>query len=66
MFYADWDRTGRYTKSSDDGATTEILIDRFKVFQRWLQQKGFRGHVGECGVPPDPGWLACLDEFLAY
>ena len=65
--YADWDKTGRYTKSfEDDGATTDILIDRFRVFHDWLQDKGFRGHVGECGVPADSGWLACLDAFVAY
>jgi endoglucanase len=65
--YADWNKTGTYTKSfADDGATKQILIERFYVFQRWLQQNGFRGHVGECGVPPDAGWLACLDAFFAY
>jgi len=65
--YADWDKTGRYTKSfADDGATSQILVERFKVFQDWLQQNGFRGHVGECGVPTDAGWLDCLDSFLAY
>jgi Cellulase (glycosyl hydrolase family 5)/Ca-dependent carbohydrate-binding module xylan-binding len=65
--YADWNKTGTYSKSfADDGATTETLIDRVNVFQGWLRQNGFRGHIGECGVPPDAGWLACLDAFLAY
>jgi endoglucanase len=65
--YADWNKTGTYTKSfGDDGATTQTLIDRVNVFQGWLQQNGFRGHIGECGVPPDAAWLACLDAFLAY
>jgi endoglucanase len=65
--YADWNKTGTYSKSfTDDGATTRTLIDRFNVFQRWLEQNGFRGHIGECGVPPNAGWLACLDAFLEY
>jgi hypothetical protein len=65
--YADWNKTGTYTKSfADDGATTQTLVDRFNVFQGWLQQNGFHGHIGECGVPPEAGWLACLDAFLAY
>jgi endoglucanase len=65
--YADWNSTGSYTKSfADDGATNETLIDRFNVFHRWLQRNGLRGHIGECGIPPDAGWLACLDAFLAY
>jgi endoglucanase len=65
--YADWNKTGRYTRSFvDDGATTQILIERFNVLQGWLKQNGLRGHVGECGVLPDAGWLACLDAFLAY
>jgi endoglucanase len=65
--YADWNKTGTYTKSfTDDGATTDTLIDRFNVFGGWLQQNGFRGHIGECGTPPDAGWLGSLDAFLAY
>jgi endoglucanase len=65
--YADWNKTGTYTKSfAEDGATTGILIDRFSVFQQWLSQKGYRGHIGECGVPPDAGWLTCLDAFLGH
>jgi endoglucanase len=65
--YADWDKTGTYKKSfADDGATKKTLIDRFNVFHDWLQQNGFRGHIGECGVPGDQGWLTCLDAFLEY
>jgi endoglucanase len=65
--YADWNKTGRYTKSfADDGATQQILIERFNVFQHWLQRNGLRGHVGECGVPPDAEWLACFDALLVH
>jgi len=65
--YADWNKTGSYTKSfADDGAPKHILIDRFGVFHRWLQQNSYRGHIGECGVPPDAGWLGCFDAFIAY
>jgi endoglucanase len=65
--YADSDSTGIYKKPfAEDGATTATLIDRFRAFERWLRQRGLRGHVGECGVPADPGWLACLDALLAY
>lgn len=65
--YADWNNTATYTKSfADDGATAHTLIDRFNVLQGWLQQNGFRGHIGECGIPSDDGWLVCLDAFLTY
>jgi endoglucanase len=65
--YADSDKTGTYKKRfAEDGATTATLIDRFRVFEGWLRSRGLCGHLGECGVPTDPGWLACLDAFLAY
>jgi endoglucanase len=64
--YADYDATGTYKKSyADDGASPSTLLDRVDPFIRWLQARGHRGQIGECGVPPQQPWLVCLDRLLA-
>ncbi|MBM7789557.1 glycoside hydrolase family 5 protein [Tenggerimyces flavus] len=58
---------GDQLKNPPGPLTTQIGVQRFTGFVNWLQDKGFRGQVGECGTgKDDPNWLATLDNTLAF
>jgi endoglucanase len=64
--YFDRNGTGRYAGSYDqERAYPNIGVDRLRPFVDWLHRRGFRGFVGEYGVPGnDPRWLVALRNFL--
>jgi aryl-phospho-beta-D-glucosidase BglC (GH1 family) len=66
--YFDKDTSGQYRNAfASDGVQTDIGVRRMKPFVDWLRQKGFKGHVGEFGIPyADSGWYPVLEEFLQY
>lgn len=65
--YFDRDGSGTYKGSYDrEHAYPDVGVDRLRPFADWLRRRGFRGMVGEYGVPgDDPRWLVVLDRFLA-
>lgn len=66
--YFDSDASGSYKNSYDEeGCTPQKGVERVKPFVEWLKANGFRGMVGEYGVPNnDERWLTTMDNFLAY
>ncbi len=66
--YFDDDASGKYDQDYDgEGANPNIGITRTAPFVNWIKQNGFRGFIGEYGVPDDdPRWLVALDNMLAY
>ncbi len=69
--YWDNDNSGTYTSSSYDtnNAYPNIGVDRVGPFIYWLQLKGYKGLIGEFGVPnnvasPDARWNVALQRFL--
>src|SRR5690606_6749440 len=66
--YFDDNASGAYDQSYDgEGADPNIGITRTAPFVNWMKQNGFRGFIGEYGVPDDdPRWLVALDNMLAY
>jgi len=64
--YFDADNSGTYTSSYDaEGAYPTVGVDRLQPFATWLTQHGFKGWVGENGIPNnDPRWLTVLNNFL--
>lgn len=66
-----WSDGGADTYKSYDlenGANPQMGVDNVRPFVTWLKKYGFKGFVGEYGVPNDgdPRWLTVLDNFLAY
>jgi aryl-phospho-beta-D-glucosidase BglC (GH1 family) len=55
-------------KSYDlEAAYPEMGVHNVKPFVDWLKKHGFKGYVGEYGVPnDDPRWNVVLDNFLDY
>lgn len=65
--FFDSDHTGTYQGSDDNINNPNIGIERVKPFHDWLTEKGFRGIIGEVGVPDDDAkWLTALERFLTY
>lgn len=67
--YLDRDSSGQHydwAVEVANGSYTEIGRDRIAVFVSWLQQYGFRGHIGEIGAGQDSGWMAALESALQY
>lgn len=66
--YFDKDCSGTYKYSyEDEEATPYTGIQRVIPFVNWLKVNGFRGFIGEYGIPDkDERWLETLDNFLAY
>jgi endoglucanase len=64
--YFDKDTSGLYKFPYEkDGTYPEIAPERLRPFVNWLRLRGFKGHIGESGVPSDhPGWIKTLDLFL--
>ena len=64
-----WDEEVAAGDELDGGATldTNIGIKRISVFQGWLEQYGFKGHIGEMGAGFDnPEWWVALDKAVGY
>ena len=71
--YFDHAGTGRYggggTTCAQEGIEASSIkhVDRVQVFVDYLRRKGYRGFLGEYGIPAkDPCWLTILDRHLAY
>jgi endoglucanase len=64
--YFDEDSSGLYkVPYAKDGDKAGIVAKRVRPFVQWLRLRGFKGHIGESGVPRDhPGWLKVLDDML--
>lgn len=60
------DTGGTYSQTYDEqGATPTLGVTRIAPFLEWLEAKGFRGFVGEFGVPEDDArWLTVMDNFI--
>jgi endoglucanase len=58
--------SGTYTQTYDQvGATPTSGTTRVQPFLTWLKQKGFKGYLGEFGVPDDdPRWLVLMENVL--
>jgi len=65
----DWDTetaAGDQLTSPYTVLDTNIGAKRLAPFINWLQKHGFKGHIGESGVPnTDPNWLTALNNALA-
>lgn len=66
--YFDYDASGSYKQSYDkEECNPQKGIERVKPFVGWLNENGFRGIIGEYGVPDtDNRWLETMDNFLSY
>jgi len=66
--YFDKDASGSYKKSYDEEECTPTKgIERVTPFVNWLKENGFRGMIGEYGVPDDDErWLETTDIFLSF
>lgn len=66
--YFDHDASGAYRGTyEEEKATPYIGVERIQPFVNWLKVNGFRGFVGEYGVPGDDDrWLEAMDNFLSY
>lgn len=66
--YFDNDASGSYKGTYDEERCTPLKgVERVFPFVNWLKENGFRGLVGEYGVPQtDDRWLETMDNFLAY
>jgi endoglucanase len=66
--YFDKDASGSYRASYDEeGCFPYKGVERVQPFANWLKVNGFRGMIGEYGVPrDDERWLVTMDNFLAY
>ncbi len=58
--------TGAYAGSYDAlGTYPDLGVDRVAPFLDWLAERGFRGHIGQFGVPTsDDRWMVVMDRFL--
>jgi aryl-phospho-beta-D-glucosidase BglC (GH1 family) len=51
----------------ENGANPQMGVENVTPFVTWLKKYGFKGYVGEYGVPnDDPRWNVVLENFLAY
>lgn len=66
--YFDASASGFYDYSyNDEKATPETGVERAKPFVDWLKKNGFKGFIGELGVPDDDErWLVTMDNMLKY
>jgi endoglucanase len=66
--YFDEDGSGVYRHSYDEEKAHEYIgVERLYQFVTWIKENGFRGFVGEYGIPADDErWMICLDHMLAY
>lgn len=66
--YFDNDASGAYRGSyEEENASPYKGIERIQPFVNWLKVNGFRGFVGEYGVPADDErWLVTMENFLMY
>jgi len=64
--YFDSNDSGTYTSSYDaTGAYPAVGVDRLQPFATWLTAHGYKGWVGESGVPNnDSRWLTVLTNFF--
>lgn len=64
--YFDKDTSGLYkTTLKQDAVKPSSARDRLMPFVLWLRTRGFKGHIGEVGVPhADVNWLPFLQNFL--
>ncbi len=66
--YFDKDASGSYKKSyEEEGCSPTKGVERVMPFATWLKENGFRGLIGEYGVPDnDLRWLKTMDNFLSF
>jgi aryl-phospho-beta-D-glucosidase BglC (GH1 family) len=66
--YFDRDSSGVYSGTYDtQGAHPMVGVDKLKPFVEWLNQHGFKGMIGETGVPSnDPRWLEVMKNAMDY
>lgn len=66
--YFDSDASGSYKNSYDvEECNPEKGVERVKPFVDWLNENGFKGMIGEYGVPDnDERWFETMDKFLSY
>lgn len=66
--YFDEDGSGVYRRSYDEEkANPYIGVERLRPFVKWLKNNGFKGLVGEYGIPAnDERWMICLEHMLVY
>lgn len=64
-----WDQEVAAGDALDGGATldTNIGVKRISVFNSWLKDKGFFGHIGEMGVAEEnDNWNLALEKAVNY
>lgn len=66
--YFDIDASGSYKSSYEEENCHPLKgVERVTPFADWLKENGFRGLVGEYGVPAnDERWLETMDNFLQF
>jgi len=66
--YFDKDASGIYKSSYEEEQCTPYKgVERVQPFANWLKVNGFKGIIGEYGVPYlDARWQETLDKFLLY
>lgn len=66
--YFDDDNSGTYKYSyEEEKGTPNKGIELVSPFVNWLKENGFRGFIGEYGIPEnDSRWEVTLDNFLNY
>lgn len=67
--YFDRDGSGKYRLDykqalSEDPQLLRRAVDHVQPFLDWCKKNKVQGFIGEFGTPPDPGWLAVLNDFL--
>ncbi len=63
--YFDKDFSGRYAEPEE--VDPMLGVERVRPFVEWLKQHGYKGFIGEYGVPDDaPSMLQAMDNLLAY
>lgn len=66
--YFDSDHSGRY--AADEGAkprpvsSSKRATGDIRPFFDWLDEHGFRGHIGEFGAPDTPEWAPIVRSFI--
>jgi len=59
--------TDEYKTYDAEAADPQMGVTNVKPFVDWLKKYGFKGYVGEYGVPnDDPRWNVALENFLDY
>ena len=64
--YWDADNSGTYSQTYEaQGATPQTGVTDLQPFTSWISQHGYRGYIGEYGVPGnDANWLTVLDNSM--